>query len=288
MPRRVSERSEGFTLIELLVAIAIIAVLIAILMPVLGHARAAARLAKCESHLRSQVQVVFTYAGDYRESLPPRGLNWTRLEEDGRYHFAGWTMARFLADYGGETFGPAEELWPPTGIWRCVEVPREDDSTHITHYAVVHSAANTWAFNYVYLDEEYGEKIITADSLPGWEAVAGTGWRRPTLFDFPSELAAITDAVTFYVPLHDHRHARDSIGMSWQIVQGEVVENYVMHARVARIPLAYFDGHAGAAPIDKGYWNDRLRSYDPPGAGGYTQEFWDREVQRYLWFVMRK
>lgn len=288
MAPRGSGRRAGFTLIELLVVIAVIAVLIAILLPALTHARSLARLVKCESNLRSQVQTVFAYAGDFREALPPRGLNWTRQEEDGQYHFSGWSMARFLADYAGETFGAAEALWPPTGIWRCVEIRPEDDETHITHYAVVHSAPNTWAYNYVYLDEEIGEKFITADSLPGWEALAGGGWRRPTLFDFPSELAAITDAVAFYMRLHEHHHARDSIGMSWQIVQSELVDNYPTHARAARIPLAFFDGHVGTAPIGKGYWNDRRRSYEPPEAGGYTQELWDREVQRYLWFVKRK
>lgn len=288
MPGPARQNRGAFTLIELLVVISVIAVLIAVLVPALARARVSARLIKCESHVRSQLQAVLAYCGDYRDALPPRGLNWTRLEDDGEYHFAGWSMARFLADYAGESFGPAEELWPPKGAWRCVEIRAEDDEAHITHYAVVHAAPNTWTYNYVYIDEQIGEKIVTADSLPGWEAVAGAGWRHPAQFAFPAELAAITDAVSFYVPLHDHRHARDSIGLGWQILPGELVENYPTHAKAGRIPMAFFDGHAGSAPLATSYWNDQLRTYDPPGAGGYTQEFWDREVQRYLWFVQRK
>jgi prepilin-type N-terminal cleavage/methylation domain-containing protein len=63
-------RKKAFTLIELLVVVAIIALLIAILLPALGRAREMARRATCSSNLRQIGLACNTYAQDNREALP--------------------------------------------------------------------------------------------------------------------------------------------------------------------------------------------------------------------------
>lgn len=61
---------KAFTLIELLVVIAIIALLIGILLPALGSARAAARKLTCATTLRSAGQGMQTYAFDNQDFYP--------------------------------------------------------------------------------------------------------------------------------------------------------------------------------------------------------------------------
>lgn len=56
----------GFTLIELLVVISIIALLIGILLPALGAARAAGRNLACKSNVRQITLAHLTYTQDYR------------------------------------------------------------------------------------------------------------------------------------------------------------------------------------------------------------------------------
>ncbi len=71
-------RKKGFTLIELLVVVAIIALLIAILLPSLNRAREQAKRSTCSSNLRQIFTAMYEYSGDNKgmfPMLPGEGTN---------------------------------------------------------------------------------------------------------------------------------------------------------------------------------------------------------------------
>jgi len=71
MNRKRISKKPGFTLVELLVVIGIIAVLVAMLLPVLNKAKEAANCTQCLSNLRQIGQALFQYTADYSGCLPP-------------------------------------------------------------------------------------------------------------------------------------------------------------------------------------------------------------------------
>jgi prepilin-type N-terminal cleavage/methylation domain-containing protein len=63
-------KRQAFTLIELLVVVAIIAVLIAVLLPSLGRARDSAKRTVCATNLKGQGTAMATYSSGSNDSLP--------------------------------------------------------------------------------------------------------------------------------------------------------------------------------------------------------------------------
>jgi prepilin-type N-terminal cleavage/methylation domain-containing protein len=73
----VSRRNTAFTLVELLVVTAVIVILVALLLPAIGMARARSRQAQCSSNQR-QVWTAWTRANSRNPSQPVRGANWAQ------------------------------------------------------------------------------------------------------------------------------------------------------------------------------------------------------------------
>jgi prepilin-type N-terminal cleavage/methylation domain-containing protein/prepilin-type processing-associated H-X9-DG protein len=70
-----SRDRRAFTLVELLVVIGIIAILVAILLPVLGQVRRQAAKAKCAAQMRELGHAMVMYAQENKQFLPPARLD---------------------------------------------------------------------------------------------------------------------------------------------------------------------------------------------------------------------
>jgi len=153
---------QAFTLVELLVVIAIIAILAALLLPVLSRAHAKARLAQCTSN-QHQIGLGWAmYASDYNDSYPTiRG--WAAAGgQRGAY-----TLDSFVAIAFGVTNDvsnrPLNRYVPAATAWRCPsdrgEARYQVDNCFVAYgnsYCPQHSV------------DDWGVQHVTADSEPSY------------------------------------------------------------------------------------------------------------------------
>jgi len=112
----------GFTLVELLVVVAIVAVLIAILLPSLGRARDGARVVECLGQLRTLGQFAAMHA-DEHDGLMPRSQHSAFPNK-----VAPWGYA-FFESISGQPYEQQQEgAWEAVfnGPYRCPLDDRED------------------------------------------------------------------------------------------------------------------------------------------------------------------
>ncbi len=125
--------SHGFSLVELLVVLSVIALIVAIALPVLSHHRESAVRASCTSNLRQMHQLFTLYATSHREQVP-LGYRHSKQfnsmiysatsQPDGNFVLLGLLYKDGLLDSPSVCFCPAEtnqqlmhntaaNPWPP-------------------------------------------------------------------------------------------------------------------------------------------------------------------------------
>jgi prepilin-type N-terminal cleavage/methylation domain-containing protein len=90
--------AEAFTLVELLVVIAIVAILAALLFPLVGSIRRSASSAISVSNLRNIGTAIVTYAADNNGTLPDPALSHhnNKLSQFGSTGQLGWILRNYL------------------------------------------------------------------------------------------------------------------------------------------------------------------------------------------------
>ncbi|HUB24347.1 MAG TPA: DUF1559 domain-containing protein [Tepidisphaeraceae bacterium] len=154
--RAARRNRSAFTLVELLVVIGIIALLIAILLPALSHARAQANWLKCQANLRSLGEAIQIYAYNYKGMLPEGDYDGANNVNTGTLTFSTTGATDWTVLLQSVMSSNAGSLWSSNGsgngnfgnnadaasirqVFYCPDAPvtnnPDSEAVAITHYA---------------------------------------------------------------------------------------------------------------------------------------------------------
>jgi len=266
------KQREGFTLIEVLVVVAIIALLIAVILPGLAQARQLARGTRCRAHVRQLGIGMNMYLDQYR-TYP--GHQWI-LSKGGQELRVRWcqAMARLLAGYA---------------VQACPSVPDWDVGRN-----------NSYGYNYKYLGssrqndvsptapwERFPVRQLRAPS----DTIAfgdsdGTGWKKPHVRDTKDKDMWGNHGYTLdptHIPVHsEHTYNVEADGsVVFEAYAWKNHRTYVSTRHGGGSNLCFADGHARPLKPKDVYRNNKLwnglGSEDPVRDPHLAERFRDGE-----------
>lgn len=142
-------RVRAFTLLELLLVTAIIAILAALVLSAISHAKAAARGVTCRNNLRQWGTATQLYAADHGDRLPKDG------SFDGSSTKEGWYIdlprALGLPTYREMAWRTNRHIEPGRCIWICPANSHRSNSNELFHYCLNKNVNGTGTGNQIRL-----------------------------------------------------------------------------------------------------------------------------------------
>src|SRR6266567_8208648 len=91
-------RAVGFTLVELMVVIAIIAILMALMMPAISRAKGKANAISCVNNMRQMTLAAIMYASDHDEEFPARRTPTNAWPHKLKPYYVNWKIIACPSD----------------------------------------------------------------------------------------------------------------------------------------------------------------------------------------------
>jgi prepilin-type N-terminal cleavage/methylation domain-containing protein/prepilin-type processing-associated H-X9-DG protein len=221
-------KQKGFTLIELLVVVAIIAVLVAIILPAIQKAREQAKAMVCLTNVKSQAQAIFLYEMDYNY-YPP--ICWGN--PDVPYDRTIW--AGFIYPY--LTGGAKVLSMVPSAWWDNATVSRLKSficpsATNSPAYYPYAQGAGIFGPNYAYSDTIHQMGFINGPIYSSTSV-----WFRASRFSQPSAIRMFCDSITIWTDFCPH----NPLGY-YPYFHGNDLPAFSRH--LGGLTIGFWDGHA--------------------------------------------
>ncbi len=250
----------GFSLVELLVVVGVIAILIAILLPALNKARAAAQDVQCKSNLRQILHAQIMYAIDNHGYLRPGkwvGTNGAPAGDWTTYFM--WTQTRYL---GGTIIDLNNKSGTFPSLYACPAAPRAND---LVGYYISSSVLNDW---YKWRTVPC---YIPLGDVSGDAGAGGMGWQKITMHP-PMRAFLLEKADHNDMAYHSEAHLRTLRGSN---VNTFIADGFFVfrHSRTA-------DKSATAGTMNVGFLDGHVA-----GVSGKTMiRAWAMNSTRAKWF----